>query len=326
VIALTLPYGYVLLDPWFLLLLPLAALAGWFRARTRRAALPTAAAGLFRDLPRTLRQRLAWLPLAGKLLAAACLIVAMARPVERSVAPMRQQGIDIVLVVDTSSSMLITDMEPSERVRRMDAARRRAEEFAAARPLDRVGLVAFARYAELRCPLTLDEKALAAFLRSLDTVEQNSEFDGTALGTALAKAVAVLQKSEAKSRVVVLLTDGANTVEDILPAEGSKLAKDAGVRVHTIGLGNGMPTPFGFQRLDFGDLQEIAKTTGGEFFQPQDDADLAAVYARIDELEKSELTDPRYRTVDRFEWPLGVGLALLLLALLADAIWLRRVP
>lgn len=324
--AFVLPFGYSLLDPWFLLLLPLALLAGLLRARTRRAALPTAAIGLFDGVGRTLRQRLAFVPLAGKLLAAGCLTVAMARPVERSVAPLRQQGIDIVLVVDISSSMLERDMEASEQVRRIDVARTRAQEFASARVLDRVGLVAFAHYAELRCPPTLDERALAAFLRVLETVEQGSEFDRTAIGTALAKAVQVLQKSDAKSRVVVLLSDGANNVEDILPAEGAKLAKDAGVKVHTIGLGNGIRTPFGYQRLDFRDLREIATATGGEFFQPRSDADLAEVYGRIDELEKSELSDPRYRTVDRFEWPLGLGLALLVLALLLEAVCFRRVP
>jgi Ca-activated chloride channel family protein len=315
-----------LLDPWFLLVLPLAVLAGLWRAARPRAALPTAALGLFAGLLPTWRQRFAGLPLVAKVLAAMCLAVALARPVQRDVVPMREQGVDILIVVDTSSSMMIDDMSETESVQRMVAARTRAMEFAAARQNDRVGLVAFARYAELRCPPTLDEQALAAFLQVLDTVPQNSEIDGTAIGTALAKAVAVLQKSQAKSRVVVLLTDGENTVTDILPADGAKLAKDAGIRVHTIGLGKGQPTPFGFRPLDFGDLRAIAETTGGQFFQPKSDADLAEVYARIDELEKSELDDPRYRLVDRFEWPLGIGLVLMLIALLADALLFRRVP
>jgi Ca-activated chloride channel family protein len=157
-------------------------------------------------------------------------------------------------------------------------------------------------------------------------VPDGSELDGTAIGTAVAKGVQVLQKSKAKSRLLVLLTDGENTVDDIQPADGAKLAKDAGIRVHTIGLGNGTPTPFGFQPLDFTELRQVAEATGGTFFQPRSDADLADVYARIDELEKVELEDPRYRTVDRFEWPLGLGLSLLLLALLADALLYRRVP
>ena len=105
-----------------------------------------------------------------------------------------------------------------------------------------------------------------------------------------------------------------------------KLAKDAGIRVHAIGLGRGELTPFGLRRFGFGDLRKIADITGGQFFQPQSDADLGEVYAKIDELEKSELQDPRYRTVDRFEPALAAGLGALLLALLAEALWLRRVP
>lgn len=321
-------YGeYTLLDPWFLLAIPLALLAAVWRVLRPRAALPTASAALFAGLPRTLRQRFAGLPLLGKLLAAICLAVALARPVVREPVALTEQGIDILIVVDTSSSMQIPDMDQDGTLRRMDAARTRAEAFAKARRHDRLGFVAFARFAELRCPPTLDEKALGAFLGVLDTVPPNSELDGTAIGTALAKAVKVLQKSTAKSRVVVLLTDGENTVSDIPPQDGAKLAKDAGIRVHTIALGNGTPMPFGgYRPLDFTDLHQIAETTGGQFFQPKSDAELAAVYARIDELEKSELQDPRYRTVDCFPWPLGLGLGVLLLAVLSEVLLFRRVP
>lgn len=318
--------GFALLDPWFLLFAPAALLAALWRARTPRAALPTAAASLFAGVPPSWRARLRPLPLALATLAACCLAVALARPVERDVLPLQEQGIDIVLAIDTSSSMNIADMDAAQKTRRMAAARARAREFAAARTHDRVGAVAFARYGELRCPLTLDEQALDAFLGVIDTVPEGSELDGTAIGTAVAKAVQVLQKSDAKSKVVVLLTDGENTVHDIAPAAAAKLAKDAGLRVHTIGLGNGTPTPFGFQPLDFRELRQIAETTGGRFFQPRSSDDLAEVYAQIDELEKVELADPRYRTVDRFEWPLACGLATLLLALLVDALLLRRAP
>lgn len=318
--------GFTLLDPWFLLMIPVALLACWWRARTPRAALPTASVALFAGVTPTWRQRLVWVPAAVKVLAAACLAVALARPVEREVVPLREQGIDIVLVIDTSSSMNIPDMDADGKVRRIDAARQRAAEFAAARRHDRVGMVAFARYAELRCPLTLDEDALGAFLRSVDTVQEGSELDGTAIGTALTKAVQVLQKSQSKSRVVVLLTDGENTVHDIAPSDGARLAKDAGLRVHTIGLGNGTPTPFGFQPLDFRELRAIAETTGGHFFQPKSDQDLAAVYERIDAMEKVDLEDPRYRTVDRFEWPLAAGLLALLAALFGEVLLFRRTP
>jgi Ca-activated chloride channel family protein len=318
--------GYTLLDPWFLLAAPLFLLAGWRRAVTRRAALPTASASLFAGLPRTLRQRIAWVPLLAKVLAGLCLALALARPVQLDVIPLREDGIDIVLVVDTSSSMLQEDMRTNDSYRRMDAARERAMEFAAARTHDRVGLVAFGRYAELRCPPTLDEEALAAFLRVLDTQPRGSEFDATAIGTALAKAVQVLGKSTAKSKVVILLSDGQNNVDDIDPVDAAKLAKDKGVRVHTIGLGQGIQSVFGFQELSFDELKTIAETTGGLFFAARSDSDLEKVYERIDEMETSEREDPRYRTVDRFEWPLGLGLVLMLLAILFEALIVRRVP
>ena len=318
--------GYTLLDPWLLLGCVAVAGAAWRRATTRRAALPTAAAHLFEGLPRTLRQRLAWLPLALLTLSGVALSVALARPVVREVVPLKEDGIDIVLAVDVSSSMLQEDMRDDEAYRRMDAARERAEQFAAARTDDRVGVVAFARFAELRCPPTLDEDALAAFLRVLDTVPRGSEFDATAIGVALAKAVDVLAESDAKSKVVVLLSDGENNVDEILPEDAAALAKDAGVRVHTIGLGRGRPSVFGFMPLAFDSLKQIAAKTDGEFFEARTDDDLAGVYDRINELETSERQDPRYRTVDRFEVPLAVGLALLLLGVLVDALIVRRVP
>lgn len=319
-------WGITLLDPWLLLAAPLVLVAGWYRAATKRAAVPTASAALFADLPRTLRRRLAFVPLAGKVLAGLLLAVALARPVERQLVPLRDEGIDIVLVVDTSSSMEQQDMREDVAYRRMDAARERAEEFAAARVHDRVGLVAFARFAELRCPPTLDEQALGAFLRALDTVPVGSEFDATAIGTALAKAVDVLDSSDARSKVVILLSDGENNVFDITPKDAAKLAKDAGVRVHTIGLGRGLPRALGFVPLEFEALKLIAEETGGTFQQAVDDRALAGVYERIDAMEKVAREDPRYRTVDRFEWPLGLGLLALLVAILCEVLVVRRVP
>jgi len=253
-------------------------------------------------------------------------VVALARPVRRELLPQHEQGIDIALVVDISSSMRIADLEPSQQLRRVDAARNRAQQFAAARVRDRVSLITFSRLPELRCPPTLDEAALAAFIAAVDTVPDNSELDGTAVGAAVAKAVKVLEPSKAKSRVVVLLTDGETTVREIEVEDAARWAADARIRVHTIGLGLGQPTPFGFQPLEFKDLKLLADKTGGRFFEAKTDADLAAVYADIDQLEKTELEDPRYRTVDGFVVPLAVGLAALLLALLLEATFVRGVP
>lgn len=318
--------GWMLLDPGFLLGVPLLlAVALWRRLRPR-AALPAAQTALFAGLPRTLRSRCVHLPLWLSALAGLLLVLAMARPVRRELVPQREQGVDIVLVVDTSSSMKDEDMDARTPLRRIDAARQRAMEFAAARTHDRVAFVAFARYAELRCPPTLDEQALAAFLAAIEIVPEGSELDATAIGTALAKAVQVLESSEAESKIVVLLSDGENNVADIAVEDAIKLAADAGIRAHTIGLGHGQRTPLGFLPLEFAALRAIAEGTGGRFFAARTDAALAEVYAAIDELEKTALEDPRYRTVDGFEWPLAAGLSLMFFALLLEALWIRGVP
>lgn len=318
--------GYTLLDPWFLLLVPVGIAAAVWRRWRSRAALPAAATGLFAGLPTTLRARCVHLPLWLLCLSACLLALALARPVRREVLPQREQGIDIVLAVDISSSMQMQDMGDGDRVRRVDAARTRARAFAAGRTRDRVAFVAFARYAELRCPPTLDERALDAFLGALDALPVQSEIDGTATGVAVAKAVSVLQSSKAASRVVVLLTDGETTVDTIAVDDAIKLASDAKVRVHTIGIGRGQPMFDRFVPLDFRDLKAIAARTGGQFFTAPTDGDLAKVYAEIDALEKTELEDPRYRFVDGFAWPLSCGLLLLALSLLLEVGWIRGVP
>ncbi len=318
--------GWSLLDPWFLLGVPALLVVAFFRLWRERAALPAAQTSLFADLPRTWRVRCVHVPLALTVLGGCILVLALARPVRRELVPQREEGIDIALVVDLSSSMQIADMDDRKPIRRIDAARQRAKDFAAARTRDRIAFVAFSRFAELRCPATLDEKALAAFLSAIESVPQNSELDGTATGVAVAKAVKVLEKSAAKSRVIVLLTDGETTVDTIAVEDAIKLAADAKIRVHTIGIGRGQPTFGGFIPLEFKDLKALSARTGGKFFHAETDAELAEVYGEIDTLEKTELEDPRYRTVDGFAWPLAAGLASLLLALLFDLLIVRGVP
>jgi Ca-activated chloride channel family protein len=328
-----LEYGdLALLDPWFLLGVPLALLALVLRLLLPRAALPAASTALFANLPTSLRARLVHLPLCLMGLAAAVLSVALARPVHREVMPTQKDGVDIMLVVDISSSMKLTDMDPQGGQRRVDIARARALDFAKARSNDRVGLITFARFAELRCPPTLDENAIAAFVRGIDLVPEGSELDLTSIGAGLAKGVAVLQKSQAKSKVIVLLTDGDNNVgvngvPGIPPDDGIKFAVDAGVRVHAIGIGRGNPDPFGgMHALEFTAIKDAASRTGGKFFKARTDEELKETYAEIDRLEKSELQDPRFRTVDQYSWPLLAGLLLLALSLLLEFAWLRGAP
>lgn len=331
---MTIPFadGWSLLDPLFLGVVPLVWLALLWRWRRARAALPTASADFFAGLPRSLRTRAVKLPAILRALAITAFAVALARPVSREVLPFREQGVDILLVVDQSSSMNEQDMEQTGRVRRIEAARDKALEFARGRHHDRVGLLTFALFPELECPLTLDMSALAAFLRGVETVTPQGPEDRTAIGVALAQAVHLLEKSTAKSKVVVMLSDGQNNIPDIMPAEAAKLAKDAGIRVHTIGLGREIRmvdffgNRLGGSELEFPDLETIAETTGGRFFRAKSEEALAEVYAEIDRMEKVQLEDPRYRTSDGFAWPLAVGIAVLALALLCEVLWIRSAP
>lgn len=323
-----------LLDPWFLLLLPIVAVTFVWSVRQGRAALPAASLALMAGLPRSLRSRLIWLPPALLSVGVGALVVALARPVARDVMPIDSEGVDILLVLDTSSSMTHNDADDRGNTRRIDAAREQAIAFAESRVHDRVGLVTFARFADLRCPPTLDSKSLASFVRGVDTVPPRSEEDGTAIGTALATSTALLQDVDAASKVVVLLTDGSETVfresnpeHGIDPREAAKLAADAGVKVYTIGLGQDMRDMFGMvHRPDFGLIEFIARKTGGQFFRARTADDLADVYAEIDRLEKRELEDPRYRTTDWFVVPLLLGGGLLALALLLEFLWIRGLP
>jgi Ca-activated chloride channel family protein len=320
----------LLLDPWFLLGAPVAALVFWLRLRRPRAALPAASLADLRGLPRTLRARLVRLPEVLRLLGILGLVLAVARPVTREPLPLRSAGVDILLVLDVSSSMQIEDMAEDRRWSRIDAARAKATEFSDARAVDRVGLLTFALFPDLLCPPTLDRRARAAFLTGVRTVTRGSDEDRTAIGVALAKAVTVLEKQTGRSKVVVLLTDGENNVSELSPAQAGKLAKGAGVRVHTIGLGHGrvMQTPFGMRSdpADFSALQQVSTTTGGRFFAAEDAAALGATYAEIDRMEKTELEEARYRTKDWFLWPLLGGVVALGLALLVELAWLRGAP
>lgn len=316
-----------LLDPWFLLLVPILLVSLLWRIYRPRAALPAASLVLLTGLPKSLRSRLVWAPLVLKATALIALTLALARPVTREVLPIRSEGVEILLLIDTSSSMNAEFRSGQQTVSRIAAAREQALAFAEARVADRIGLMTFALFPDLRCPLTLDQQALAAFLRGVETVPERSDENRTAIGVALAQAVIFLKGSKAESKVVILLTDGENNVEAILPKDAAKLAKDEGVRVHTIGISQPMRDFLGrMQEPDFTELQVVAKETGGRFFRARSVADLSEIYALIDEEEKVELEDPRYRSVDWFLLPLSLGAALLAMAVLLEVLWILEVP
>ena len=320
-------------DPLFLLVFPVGILL-WLAASGRR---PRAAVGALGGaaLPRTLRQHLEFLAPLCAMAGLALLTIALARPLQANNSRTDvSEGVDILCVLDRSSSMQHEDLEPGRS--RLAVVKDVVDDFATRRMNDRegaadaVGLLAFARYPELRCPQTLDSDALTGFLADVQRVNRRAE-DGTAIGRALAKSVALLADSDAKSRVVVLLTDGENTVDDITPIEAAKLAAERKVRVYTILAGRYqyVNTGFGIQaidaELDESELRAIAETTGGTFFRARDRQDLEAIYADIEKLERT----PRehLRSVETQElyapWLIG-GLLAYALAWLLRTAWLGR--
>ena len=324
-------------DPLFLLLLGAVPLLGWWhvaRGRERRGSLTHPdAAGLGRAGGGGGR----WLqhvPPALRGVALACLIVAFARPQTGvSGENVVTEGIDIVLALDISSSMLAEDLVPN----RIEAAKAVAAEFAAGRRNDRIGLVIFAGKAFTQAPLTLDHSVVVSLIGEL---EVGMIEDGTAVGMGLATAVKRLQGSEAASRVVVLLTDGRNNRGEIDPVTAAQVAEALGVRVYTVGAGSRgtarvpVPDRFGGTRyanirvdVDEPTLRAVAETTGGRYYRATDRQSLEAIYREIDELETTEIQVENFTSYgERFHLPLLAGLVLLLAELVLGRTWLRTLP
>ena len=318
---------------WLLGLLPVAWLAwtAWRRARREAPGLAFSVTDDAAAAPPTLWSRLRGLPTIFRLMALALGVVALARPQQRDVLRERSaQGIDIVLTLDVSTSMLADDFYPN----RFEAAREVALEFIDGRVSDRIGLVVFAAQAYTQAPLTLDYPFLKTVLRE---VQMGLVEDGTAIGTALATATARLRESEAESKVVILLTDGQNNRGEIDPVTAAEVAEALGVRIYTIGVGGeggsfsgGFPFGGGLLQvpeIDEATLRAVAQQTGGRYFRATDARALRSVYDAISELEKSEIEDAVYVDVEErypfFLWP---ALGLLLLDVLLVNTRLRRVP
>lgn len=323
-------------DPLLLLLLFALPLWVWRRGRGKRIepaiAFPGAAA--LKEFPPPAAVRLRGLPFALRAAAAALLIVALARPQGGAGrGEIHAEGIDIMLAVDTSTSMDITDMNPT----RLEAAKDAMRRFIANRKNDRIGLVAFAGTSFTQCPLTLDYASLESFIAPL---RSGMVEDGTAIGMAIATAVNRLKTSTAKSKIVVLLTDGMNNRGIIDPETAAGLAAAEGVKVYTIGVGTRgvfnvvVDDPvFGRRsipvRSDIDDtlLQDIAKTTGGRYFSAQNGRELAGIYAEIDRLEKSDLTSTVYHQyTERFGLFAGLALLLILSQWILEKSALRSLP
>ncbi len=332
-------------SPWFLLALPAPILLTWLKLHHGRQ---RAGAVRFSDLralagaPGGIRAA-AWQALPLLRATALCLlIVALARPHQfKGLQELETEGIDMVLALDVSGSMSAEDMGGATR---LTAAKQVVEKFIEGLRNDRVGLVVFAGRAFTQCPLTLDYGMVQ---RLLGQVRLGMVEDGTAIGMALATAASRLKDSEAKSKLIILLTDGQNNRGEIDPLTAAKAAEALGIKVYAIGVGSekGVPIPqdvhpiYGVRyrrnpdgslqlsKLDVKTLKEIARLSGGQFFRADDPSTLRRVYDDIWKMEKSKFqvrAFQRYRELFAyFLWP---GLALLLLEIVLSQTWLRKLP
>lgn len=322
------------LNPYILIgivIVPLLLLYHLFVGR--RATLTVSALGSA-SAPRTLRYWLRPMPLVLRLLAITALIIALARPVNvHTESETTTEGIDIVLAMDISGSMLARDFVPD----RLTSAKKIASEFVGERSGDRLAVVAFAGEAFTQTPLTSDQATVQTMLSRLRSGVVD---DGTAIGNGLATAINRLRESGAKSKVVVLLTDGVNNRGQISPATAAEIARDLGIKVYTIGVGSRGSAPypaidmFGNEtmvmaevEIDEALLRRIATLTGGEYFRAVDDNALAEIYERINTLEKSEVQVTNYTSYEEL-YMLWLVAALLLLAgeFIIERVVLNRLP
>ena len=272
------------------------------------------------------------IPFALRIAALSLIIICLARP--RSSSQMEKidsEGIDIVLAMDVSTSMLARDFQPD----RINAAKDIAIEFIAQRPADRMGIAVFAGESYTQCPLTTDRATLINLMKEVQTglIE-----DGTAIGNGLATAVARMAESDAKSRVVILLTDGVNNSGEIAPQTAAEIAKTYGVRVYTIGVGASgtapypVMTPWGVEEqmmqveIDEDLLKEIAETTGGKYFRATDNTKLSEIYSEINKMEKTRTTIDSFPVYKELYTKYAVAALVCLLLELLIKLLLRRLP
>ncbi|MEX0609154.1 MAG: VWA domain-containing protein [Balneolaceae bacterium] len=312
---------------WALLILPIIVGLYLFRYFTRRrSSLTFSSLGLLHDLPGNWKSHLHWLQAFLLWGGIAFLIVALARPQERLTTVERSaEGIDIVMVLDLSTSMRAEDLKPN----RFEAAREVAKDFVDKRLSDRIGLVTFAMKSFTVVPPTLDYRLLKDLL---DDLQMGIIEDGTAIGMGIATAINRLKESQAESKIIVLLTDGQNNAGEIDPVTAADLAVTYGIRIYTIGAGTRGTAPYPVQDPIFGRryqnvqvnideemLTSVAELTGGKYFRATDTEQLKEIYDEIDALEKSEVEELIYTDYeDLYGNYLATALAFILLSFFID--------
>lgn len=288
--------------------------------------------------PKSWKIKLINLPMLLRCLTFTLVVIVLARPMTtNSWSRQHVEGIDIMLAMDISTSMLAEDVSPN----RMEAAKDVAQEFINSRPNDNIGLTIFAGESFTQCPMTTDHAALLSLLHNVrtDLTASGLVEDGTAIGMGLANAVSRLRDAKAKSKIVILLTDGSNNMGDISPMTAAQIAKTYGIRVYTIGLGTNGPARYPISvngstqyiqangEIDYQTLKNIALTTNGQFYRASSRQELSQIYKDIDKLEKTKLDGRKYaRQYDAYQPFALLALLTLLSEILLRLTVFRRLP
>lgn len=325
---------------YFLLLLLLIPYLIWYllHRKTSEPTMRMSDTHAYQYAPKSLRVRLMWLPMLLRIIVFVLVVVILARPQTHSNWGSRTvEGIDIMLAMDVSTSMLAEDLKPN----RIEAAKSVASEFISGRPDDNIGLTIFAGEAFTQCPMTTDHKSLINLLQNVrtDIAARGLIEDGTAIGMGLANAVSRLKDSKTKSKVVILLTDGSNNRGDISPLTAANIAKSLGIRVYTIAIGSKTMAPYPMQvagtiqyvnmraDVDVKTLSEIASTADGQFYRATNTAELKKIYKDIDKLEKTKMDVKKFsKRYDVYQPFALAALIVFFLEILLRLTVFRRIP
>ena len=325
---------------YFLLLLLLIPYLLWYLLYRKKSE-PTMMMSdtfAYQYAPKSFRVRIVWLPTLLRIVTFVLVVIVMARPqTYNSWGRRTVEGIDIMLAMDVSTSMLAEDLKPN----RIEAAKSVASEFISGRPDDNIGLTIFAGEAFTQCPMTTDHASLISLLQNVrtDIAARGLIEDGTAIGLGLANAVGRLKDSKAKSKVVILLTDGSNNMGDISPLTAANIAKSFGIRVYTIAIGSKAMAPYPMQvggttqyvnlraDVDVETLQEIASIADGHFYRATNTEELKKIYGDIDKLEKTKMDVKKFsKRYDAYQPFALAALITMLLDVLLRLVVFRRIP
>ena len=292
----------------------------------------------YNSIKKSWRMRILHLPVFLRIVTFICIVIILARPqTHNSWGNKSVEGIDITLAMDVSTSMLAEDLKPN----RMEAAKKVAAEFISDRANDNIGLTIFAGEAFTQCPMTTDHASLLNLLQGVrtDIASRGLIADGTAVGMGLANAVSRLKESKAKSKVIILLTDGSNNMGDISPLTAAQIAKSLGIRVYTIGVGTNTVAPYPVMvggttqyvnvpaEIDTKTLKDIAQSTDGGFYRATNNAELKEIYNDIDRLEKTKMDVKKFsKRYEAYEPFALIAILSLLLEILLRLTILRRIP